>query len=152
MDRLLAIPTEAQIAYIAGFFDGEGCVGIRKPCMDKSRGRLKTHSPYVTISQVHRDVLDMIRGFYGGNIYFSKNGGKNGIWTYQQGGTNLGFDFLRAIYPYLIVKKEQVRVILEAFEELVSIKKAGTPDYLVQRREAARLELTRLKGLHLARI
>lgn len=128
--------TEVELAYFAGFFDGEGCVGIKKPCRRK-----QLHTPYATVSQVRPEVLLRIKASFGGNIYFAKKCGKNGIWCWQTSGIKNTIPFLRALEPYLVVKKAEAQVVIDAFMVNVNARKAGTPVAITDGREAARLRV-----------
>lgn len=128
--------SEVEAAYIAGFFDGEGCVGIKRP----SRKR-NLHCPYATISQVRAEVLHRIKSLVGGHICFNKGGGKNGIWCWQSSGIKHTARFLKTIEQHLIVKKAEAQVVLEAFRVVTNVKRLGTPAQVIQLREAARVRV-----------
>jgi hypothetical protein len=127
---------EKRLAYLAGFFDGEGSVGIQKYCRSRP-----WHTPYATVSQVRPDVLQQFKEAFGGTIYFNKSGGKNGIWTWQIKSHKLVLDFLKTLLPYLLVKRAEAEVVLEAFRESVAHKQAGTPARIFDLREASRLKV-----------
>lgn len=126
----------AKLAYFAGFFDGEGCVGIKKPST-----RRTSHSPYVTVSQVRPEVLLQLKATFGGGIHFASKCGKNGIWCWQMAGSKRVLEFLRQIEPYLVVKKAEAQVVMGAFRVHVRVKKSGTPAEIIELREAARLRV-----------
>ena len=137
---------------MAGFFDGEGCIGIKKTYTrkgaDVSKRWVKTHnhSPYITISQVRPAVLHLIQDLFGGSIYFNKGvAGANGIWCWQRGGSKSVLAFVRAVRPYVIVKAEECDIVAAAFDEMVRVKKAGTPQSVVDKREEARIALAKAK-------
>lgn len=127
-------PTE--LAYLAGFFDGEGCVGIKKP--SKKRGQ---HAPYVTVSQLRPEVLQRFKAAFGGNIRFAHRCGKNGIWAWQTTGMKGVIPFLDQIEPYLLVKRAEAQVVIDAFKPKVRGRKAGIPAEIIDIREAARVRV-----------
>lgn len=49
--------------------------------------------------------------------------------------------FLKAIYPYSIVKKQEIYLVIQAFEEMTFNKKAGVPEHLKLLRETNRLAI-----------
>lgn len=130
----------SETAYFAGFFDGEGCVGIKKPS-----ARRRSHLPYVTVSQVRPEVLLRMKAVFGGNIHFAKHCGKNGIWCWQMGGSKRVLEFLRQLEPFLIVKKAEAQVVMSAFAVHVRVKKKGTPAEIVDLREAARRRVMEMR-------
>lgn len=93
--------------YIAGFFDGEGCIDIRY----QVRGRYNRFELRCTISQVYRKPLDMIKEVFGGSISPRKNGN---IHYYVVSGPSAN-TLLEAIRPHLIVKADEADVALEFF-------------------------------------
>lgn len=84
--------------YTAGFFDGEGYIGFGYEMRIEIR-----------IVQVNRKVLEQLKEWWGGYIYTrkpQKNRKSAHDWILtEQKKVN---EFVEAIYPYLIVKKEQV--------------------------------------------
>lgn len=92
--------TATEAAYIAGFFDGEGCISLT------NRGAVK-----VTISQKIVDPLDFIQETLGaGSIYYAN---KRESYRYYLGGRPLVISFLEQTLPYLIVKREKAEAYLE---------------------------------------
>lgn len=62
-------PTD--IAYIAGLFDGEGCVSVRKWTTKKAF----QHTLYVSITNTDKKVLDWIQSQYGGGLCLARKRG-----------------------------------------------------------------------------
>lgn len=107
-----------SLEYIAGFFDGEGCVDIRYCVTHK--GRYNKFELRCTISQVYRKPLDMIQQVFGGSISPRRN---QTIHYYVVTGRQANA-FLEAIRPFLIVKADEADVALE-FYKLVQISKSN---------------------------
>lgn len=91
-------------AYVAGFFDGEGCVGFAK--------NRSTIYPRVLITNTNIDVLKQIQNMFGGDIKplsKRKENWKQGFYLricWQK-----AVDFLSEIYPYLVVKNCQAETV-----------------------------------------
>lgn len=92
------------LAYLAGFFDGEGSITI------------VVRSLRVNIAQVNPRPLMMLRNRFGGQIAFVKRSDKNprhrdihvlNITSY------LAAEMLRQLRPYLIVKADQADLAIE---------------------------------------
>lgn len=95
--------TEKDLVYIAGFFDGEGCVVINKGRNEEYRGGYQ-YQLRCSISQMPPcPLFNALRAEFGGRIAEDP---RKGALTYcvaaRQART-----FLRAIVPYLRLKKEQ---------------------------------------------
>lgn len=90
---------EAQRAYLAGLFDGEGTI-----CGYNQAQKWVT--PKVGIKQKNREVLDWVRDLTGfGNVYFN---GTAHEWTAQKRDNVI--QFIEWIEPHCIVKSKQLLV------------------------------------------
>jgi len=133
--------TKTQMAYLAGFFDGEGCVTIR---VDKTRFGGRGHNYLcTTVSNTDREVLDHFRNVFGGGScnlvqFYTPIGTLVHQWTVTG---DRAYLILRAMYPYLRVKKAQAEVAMKFHEKRLKIS-------LEEMRELARecrKKLTELK-------
>lgn len=107
--------TEIEKAYIAGFFDGEGCIIVRAAI----RKNKTTYELMISVGQNDTSVLKYIQRFFGGRIAnpsyeFRK---KNQTPDLRMESKKAA-DFLRTMLPYLRVKKPQAELALK-FQELV---------------------------------
>jgi len=116
------ILTEIEKAYIAGFFDGEGCVHISKK-LRKKQGKNYCYSLKSVISNTKLEPLKYIKNIFGGSvsIQYRKNNHKDNYFL--QLNIKSTINLLENIYPYLRIKKEQANV---AFN-LIEIKKNYSP-------------------------
>lgn len=107
-DRSLSIK---ELAYIAGFFDGEGSVGIN---LTKVHGQ--SYAMAVCISQVDPRPLLFISSFFGGEVRISYSKdyrlGKRKLFYWRLYSKNAK-RFLIAILPYLINKKNEAEIAIE---------------------------------------
>jgi hypothetical protein len=76
--------------YLAGFFDGEGCVSVR------GNGYLS-----VTFSGGHTNLLTMIKADWGGSLHVRPNGIGSLQFTTRQ-----AVAVLQYMLPHLIIKRE----------------------------------------------
>lgn len=112
--------------YIAGFFDGEGCVGLF--C-----GSAKERKYWrISITQKALPVLQAILDFVGyGTIYKSNQTYKSSrivMWQYQIFRQREVFYFLSNILPSLILKKAECKKALYSLQEdLLSPNKRFLP-------------------------
>lgn len=102
---------ENDLAYIAGFFDGEGCATIRmvKGSNGKRYPRLEAR-----VSQNDRAVLDWIVEQFGcGKVYEKPDHRTTTMAHDLHMFYRSGRIFLTAIEPYLKVKKNHVTALLD---------------------------------------
>jgi hypothetical protein len=96
---------DAERAWAAGFFDGEGCCSLRR-----SKGSLHIS---ITIGQADPEVLEHFCSVVGAGAvtgpYESERGHRD-IWHYQCADLGAVLTVLGAIWPWLgSVKREQAR-------------------------------------------
>lgn len=91
------MPTDVELAYIAGFFDGEGCVNLSSPSL------------VVHLTNTNREVLDWVQSLFGGKVYlpprYSIKHKQSYRWHLHKRDVTA---FLTAIQPYVRIKQIQV--------------------------------------------
>ncbi len=108
--------TELDIAYAAGFFDGEGCISIAK------NGAIE-----IRVVNTSRKVLEKLESCFGGSITDRTQKVNKQQYAYSFYGDE-GIQFLETIKEYLIEKRPQAETIIEYMQlrnELKPITKAG---------------------------
>lgn len=104
-----------DLAYIAGFFDGEGSIVIIK---SKSGNFSPEYAYGVSIGQKDGQTLDWIKEKFGGNVYLVKHDGS----FYWALGYTKAIVFLKMIQPYLKYKKPQADLAIEFYESIQKFK------------------------------
>jgi hypothetical protein len=99
-----------NFAYFAGFFDGEGTVDIR--ARQTHNSKYLRFELRVSIPQVIDAPLIKAQSIWGGSLVKGK---RINTWSCA---SKLAVQFLSDIYPYLIVKKDEVEIAL-AFANLI---------------------------------
>lgn len=98
------------LEYIAGFFDGEGNVGI----YPKGTGGSYFLRTQLTQgkSETSLGIMQELQGRFGGNISEqpTTSGGRKYNWQIN---ANAAADFLEAIAPHLVLKREQALFAIE---------------------------------------
>ncbi len=109
-----------MLCYLAGFFDGEGCVGIY-PHRNARTGK-HYYELSLNVTQKDRTILNFFQAHYGGYIIYNH---KQNVhkWTTDVPSAVI---FLNDILPFLIVKSAQVKLALE-FQKTKSLR-AGRRD------------------------
>lgn len=103
-------------AYSAGFFDGEGYVAIRKQAPRPRKTERGFHIEYglaLRASNINADVIHLLHERWGGEFTSipSRRPEERDLyrWTVY---TRKAVAFMRAIYPYVVVKKPQIDLAL----------------------------------------
>ena len=95
---------ELRVAWAAGFFDGEGTVGLERQTSGNSYLR-------IAVGQLVREPLDILSKMWGGSVRgYIENDKPIYKWTAT---TRMAEQALREMLPYLVVKAEQARIALE---------------------------------------
>lgn len=116
--------TTEDIAYFAGLFDGEGCVGL----YNRSDGNGFASS--ISITNTNRIPLDELQSKFGGYVNSKKGIAKNFqlIHNWVIYGKS-SVKFLNLILPYLRIKTPQVLLLLE-YKNMSKNKFRYTPESL----------------------
>lgn len=107
---------ETDIAYAAGFFDGEGCITISK------NGAVD-----VRITNTAKNVLVKLQNIFGGAITDRTQRVNKAQYAYSFYGEN-AIQFIKTIKPYLIEKLPQAETLLEYYNlrnEIQTIRLPG---------------------------
>ena len=136
-----------RIAYLAGFFDGEGCITIQRRRNGKGRSY---HYLEVQVTNTDRFSLELYRFTFGGNInpLRDRRSPDHPGWLpryiWQLEGKEAG-ECLRTLLPYLGLKRPQAEVGIE-FQEVKEnkIHKRLTEEQIAVR-EAQRITLKAMK-------
>lgn len=105
------IINNTDLAWAAGFFDGEGCVLIRN---QKTRTQKLHTCLRIAVVQVNPTPINKFKEFFGGHISYekAKREGWHAGWRWEQD-AKLAGNTLQQLLPYLKVKKDVVELALE---------------------------------------
>ena len=112
--------TQTQLAYLAGFIDGDGSIYVRLKPNDSYRYGFQI-APYIILFQSKKDeanfkrICDMLNCGY-----LRKR--KDGILEYTIGRKDEILDLIKNIKPYLILKQRQANLLEEIFKLKASVK------------------------------
>ena len=98
--------TSEELAYIAGFFDGEGYIGVIE--------YHNTHKLLVTVTNTDDSIPNLLKDFFGGTIhvYWDGNPKHRTRYTWRLD-SKKAVVFLSAIQPYARQKSKHIRLALE---------------------------------------
>ncbi len=104
--------SKLDIAYLAGLFDGEGCIFIS--INQEPKYKHSYYSLMVHLSNTDPYLINWIGDTFGGRIARSKpgTGGKRKVWIWWTRSQKAG-RILKLITPYLKCKKAQAEIALE---------------------------------------
>lgn len=139
IDYISCMSEDALFGYMIGFFDGEGYVGI-------GRGHRDSYHLRLAVTNSNFGILKMYNNIYGGNIRpksnkYSQEYHKN-IWLWEIFNNDV-LIFLRKIYPYTKVKKEQIFYAIKFQEFHNAIKIINT----LEKKKIAEQYMLKLKEL-----
>lgn len=105
--------SEAELSWVAGFIDGEGCfsAGIRKNTY---------HIGYrIMVGQVCKDPLVFLKDKFGGSVVLNRaaTARTSACWTWSVSGRNAS-RLAKQLVPYLKIKKEQALLFVLIHETL----------------------------------
>jgi len=131
---------KAKYGYLAGILDGEGCItigaGQKETCVN--------YNAIVVVQNTSKVLIDWMQQKFGGQTYLSKRETATTRTAYMWRITKKKDieNLLLAVLPYLIVKKEQAKILLNfvrleptansevrrlAYEQLKALNVRGKP-------------------------
>jgi len=124
-NQILIKSTKTDIAYIAGLFDGEGCIVLRSR-VTNPRSKRKNHRLYISITNSNKKAVNFVKSRFGGKILlrksisrkqFRKDGTlcKNSYSWRISGNLNsyTAYKFLELIFLHSIIKKDEIKVAIK---------------------------------------
>lgn len=108
---------DTQIGYLAGFFDGEGYIGIQ-------RGKRNDYTLRIALTNSNFKILQLYEKIYGGKIRVTKKKVDEKYKVVYQWGIDINeaLKFLRTIHPYTSVKRAQIELAISFQEWHTKIK------------------------------
>lgn len=102
--------------YMAGLFDGEGTVGIYQHGKATARRRVPQFMLIIQLAGTHEPTMRWIYETFGGSLLTEKGAkARNSKWSKAwrwKTNSRQARVFLESVFPYLKVKRNQVRIAL----------------------------------------
>ncbi|OLB68611.1 hypothetical protein AUI06_10355 [archaeon 13_2_20CM_2_52_21] len=99
------MPKEIELAWAAGFFDGEGSISVvQRPHRDY-------WYPLVQVGNKERTPIERFRGIIGTGFIFTRRQDRFNMWV---AASKKAEHALVQIVPYLVVKQKQAQLVLLA--------------------------------------
>ncbi|TMG31525.1 MAG: hypothetical protein E6H93_06360 [Chloroflexi bacterium] len=132
----LSVPSH-EVAYTAGFFDGEGCVNIARYL---KRGR-PYHILAIIFTNTNFQVLEWLHQRWGGNLIRQvvRGNPRHRPCGYLRLSPGPARPLLIAMLPYLIIKKSEAEIALQFIEAKSDNRtgRKGDPAALARRADLA---------------
>lgn len=107
-----------EIVYLAGHFDGEGCICMRRRKQDKAIPRL-----HVEIRCSYRPTLEKYENRFGGHLRATPHASTNKLlYSWALLAFSEMYPFLKQIEPFLEEKLPQAQVALKYLEARLNCK------------------------------
>lgn len=104
---------ELDLAYAAGFFDGEGCISIHRQSYDERPYTRPNYTLTVKVGNTNESIIIWFKDNFDGTICEpTRLPPRSRIWNWNIS-SNKAFEFIKIIYPYLKVKKPQADLAFE---------------------------------------
>lgn len=136
--------TDAEKGYLAGLFDGEGCVGYYR----RYTKGISYHSASLHICSTDLRAIEWVATKVGyGNVTSTQNGTRKVAYSWQLCNKPQVEEVLKMIRPYLIIKADQADALFTLWkieETLPKGYKSLTPETIALRQRMAD-EIKRLK-------
>jgi hypothetical protein len=121
--------TEIQKSYLAGYIDGEGCIGYYS-------------MPIILLESCHPAPMTFMQSIYGGRVRSRKRTGdrqtKRTVYVLRYG-ADLCIHILKELIPYLIEKKEQAEAIVRMRELKKVVTDSKRKDHIDTRQKKSPL-------------
>jgi hypothetical protein len=110
IDTMESMNTPTDLAWAAGFFDGEGCIHIGKSI----QRQYENYQLVISVTQAEREPLDKLQELFGGFIKSYQATRYTRKYHLHWGLSSIkATNALRAMLPYLTVKREQAELALK---------------------------------------
>jgi hypothetical protein len=125
----IKIPEEEEfLRYIAGLFDGEGCISVH---INRTRWGHYLKA-WIAIVNTNREVIDSLLAHFGGHLYvreYINPKYKTCYYWYFYGLTNV-VSFLQKLLPFLVIKKEKALKTIEIIGKYLSTPRGQRGTFL----------------------
>jgi hypothetical protein len=107
-------PPLLELAYWAGFFDGDGCIGIYKYQNKDRWHKSPTYSVYMALTIVDKEIVDQFAALFQGSRATRRHRTPNSqLQYYWTARGNRAVAVLTKLLPFLRLKKPQAQLALE---------------------------------------
>ncbi len=106
------------LAYLAGILDGEGCIRIGRA----KKKRNPVYTAYVQVGMTDKIIPELFHQTFGGNLREERVSDRRSIWRWTCNSRVKVTEVLKAMLPFVIVKKKQIEIALDFCENFVNFR------------------------------
>lgn len=135
----------ADLAYAAGIIDGEGCIYLSVNWV-RPNGKIRYRhlSPRLEVACASLCLIEWLLRKFGGNFGAGKRPNRKPYYKWSLA-SNEAETFLRAVYPYLVIKRDQADVLFRFRSTMTKGGGRRLSDNVIALREDCYRELQRIK-------
>ena len=116
-ERYYLVDDLVEAVYAAGIADGEGYIGI--VCTQNKRTVNPHFQVTVHVTNTNRVLVDWLYDRFGGAVHIRKKYNPNAKEQYRWFiSSRAAYSFLSVIEPFVLLKREQVRLALELLDRI----------------------------------
>lgn len=142
-----------DLLYMAGLFDGEGCISLVK--QRRLNSTLPVYSVRCVLAMCHKPLIKAVNATFGG-VHFERRGSGDHRNSFSLMWANKkAVPFLTELAPHLIIKREEAEIALDFLQRLASVGtsfwRKATPEQinaLQAEREFVRARMAALKRIN----
>jgi hypothetical protein len=140
------VPDVATLAYLAGFFDGEGCIQITRIKDKRHLIGGAYHQMNLETTQCNPAPLELMKQTFGGWVALKHTTASNRKPLYRHmTSQRKAENMLKLLLPYLIVKKEEAIVALEFMSLCEGVSGLRVSEEMLVKRDSYINRLVQLK-------
>lgn len=141
----MKVKSDMNLAYIAGFVDGEGYIGIKKYIRRPDKNWCPMYTERVSVAGINKKSIEELDDIVSGYIYYHKHSkiSKKGYWSWEVTENNAR-KFIKLIYPYLRIKKPEADLVLKLGENKVKTNGCKVSDEDITLRENLYLSIKKI--------
>lgn len=114
---------ETDKAMTAAWIEGEGCITITS--QQRKKGCNRSYSMHIIVTNNDRRVCEWLKAHWGGSIQSRDLPSQTQYVCYRwQLGASAAATLLKAIYPYMLIKRDQAALAI-AFQEHMQLQPYG---------------------------
>ena len=115
MDNVYDNQREANLAYLAGIMDGEGCFTI------KHNKTTDVYFTSVSVGMTELPAINLMVEMFGGKVREDSSGIRSRtMYRWESSGATKNKEVLESLLPYLRVKKDQAYTLLQCLSTIRS--------------------------------
>ena len=139
-------PTLTEVAYCAGILDGEGTIAITRNPPRKPTQYSPSFGLVVSVANTDNALILFLSSLWGGHtlVCCKPKGNKRAAYRWSLGG-NQAVRFLKAVLPFLIIKRAEAELGIE-FQSSKRKSPKRLSQETINKRQAMMNRMSALKG------